>query len=132
MNNMSTQDQQVTALIVTVVGLAIAYLIIPKPKAAMALASNESIREESADKRKKMKAPTMSKTDAKNNPTAVKAFTVLKAYIAAYNAGEKQSVLDELNEEAKKQYGMIVYRQRASGRLAVKDLDDKDIIINEE
>lgn len=90
----------------------------------------KEMKEVEPDVRTPIKAPTMSAKDAKANPTAAKAFTALKAYIAAYNAGEPQDKLDEVNKEIANDMGMTVYRRRGDNKLAVKDLSGKDIIVN--
>jgi hypothetical protein len=38
--------------------------------------------------------------------------------------------LDKLNDELAHEMGMRVYRRRQDNKLAVKDLNDKDIIVN--
>jgi len=102
-----------------------------KPKSRKSFEKGKTAMQELDPKeRTPITEPTMSKKDAKANPTASKAFTALKAYIAAYNAGEPQSALDELNIELGKEMGMNVYRRRQDNKLAVKDLNDKDIIVN--
>jgi len=53
----------------------------------------------------------------------------LSAYIAAYNAKEPQSVLDDLNTEISDSYGLKVYRRRSDNKLVVSDLNGDDILV---
>lgn len=105
------------------------WLFKPKSRKSLTVGKND-MTEADPKEREKIKAPTMSSRDAKANPKAAKAFTALKAYIDAYNAGEPQDKLDELNEITGKELGMKVYRRRSDNKLAVKDLNGKDIIVN--
>jgi hypothetical protein len=91
---------------------------------------NFSNDEENPKDRKKMDEPTMSSKDAKANPAAKNAFAALKAYISAYNNGEPQSVLDELNREMAKEFKVKVYRRKSDGKLVVCDLKGKEILVN--
>lgn len=111
------------------VGYLLFWLFKPKVRKSFELGET-AVKEVEPKERTPIAEPTMSKKDAKENPTAANAFTALKAYISAYNAGEPQSALDELNIELGKEYGMNVYRRRQDNKLAVKDLNNKDIIVN--
>ena len=111
------------------VGYLLFWLFKPKVRKSFELGET-AVKEVEPKERTPIAEPTMSKKDAKENPTAANAFTALKAYISAYNAGEPQSALDELNIEFGKEYGMNVYRRRQDNKLAVKDLNNKDIIVN--
>lgn len=117
------------AVFVFGVGYFVFWLFKPKSRKSFEVGKT-AVKEVDPKERTPITEPTMSKKDAKANPTAAKAFTALKAYIAAYNAGEPQSALDELNVELGKEYGLNVYRRRQDNKLAVKDLNDKDIIVN--
>jgi hypothetical protein len=86
--------------------------------------------EDEPSKRKKMSEPTMSEQTAKKNPQAKNAFGALKAYISAYNNGEPQEVLDELNREFAKEFKVKVYRRKSDNKLVVCDLDGKEIMVN--
>lgn len=99
-----------------------------KPKATTNLRFAE--REEEPNDRKKMKEPTMSDATAKKNPQAKNAFGALKAYISAYNNGESQEVLDDLNREFAKEFKVKVYRRKSDNKLVVCDLDGKEILVN--
>jgi hypothetical protein len=105
------------------------WIIKPKPKKSLELGFN-GVQEADPKERTKITAPTMSKKDAKANPKAGKAFKALQAYVSAYNSGETQENLDKLNDELAHEMGMRVYRRRQDNKLAVKDLNDKDIIVN--
>ena len=111
------------------VGYLLFWLFKPKVRKSFELGET-AVKEVEPKERTPIAEPTMSKKDAKENPTAANSFTALKAYISAYNAGEPQSALDELNIELGKEYGMNVYRRRQDNKLAVKDLNNKDIIVN--
>ena len=111
------------------VGYLLFWLFKPKVRKSFELGET-AVKEVEPKERTPIAEPTMSKKDAKENPTAANAFTALKAYISAYNAGEPQSALDELNIELGKEYGMNVYRRRQDNTRAVKDLNNKDIIVN--
>jgi hypothetical protein len=122
-------DSLKKAVFVFGVGYLIFWLFKPKVRKSFEVGKT-AVQEVDPKERTPIAEPTMSKSDAKANPTASKAFTALKAYISAYNAGEPQSALDELNVELGKELGMNVYRRRQDNKLAVKDLNDKDIIVN--
>ena len=111
-------------------GAALLYWIFkPKPRKSLVV-GNTAVQEVAPEERAKITPPTMTKSDAKANPQAAKAFKVLKSYIDAYNNGETQATLDELNGEFGNSYGMTVYRRRQDNKLAVKDLNGNDIIVN--
>lgn len=80
-------------------------------------------------KRKTIKAPVINPREL-SNPKIANAFNVMKAYIAAYNAGEKLSDLREMSEEMRRKFGMNVY-QKPDGRVAVSDYTGQDIIVND-
>lgn len=86
--------------------------------------------EEKPTQRKKMNEPTMSEKTQKSSPKIKNSFLALKAYIAAYNAGEPQSALDELNRELAKEYSVRVYRRKSDGKLVVCDLTGTEILVN--
>lgn len=111
------------------VALIVFWVIKPKSRKSFEIGKNDMSEPDPKD-REKITAPTMSAKDAKKNPIAAKAFTALRAYVEAYNAGEPQSALDELNELTGKEIGMKVYRRRGDNKLVVKDMSGKDIIVN--
>lgn len=119
------------ALLIFSAGFILFLLIKPKPKKKeLGESVNFSDEEENPKNRKKMDEPTMSSKDAKLNPAAKNAFAALKAYISAYNNGEPQSVLDELNREMAKEFKVKVYRRKSDGKLVVCDLGGKEILVN--
>jgi len=119
------------ALLVFGGGLLLFFLFKPKTKKKeLGESVNFSNDEENPKDRKKMDEPTMSSKDAKANPAAKNAFAALKAYISAYNNGEPQSVLDELNREMAKEFKVKVYRRKSDGKLVVCDLKGKEILVN--
>lgn len=126
---MTLSDNTKKALFYFGTAFLLFWIVKPKTRKSLEVGSKDMKEPEPKD-REKIKAPTMSSKDAKANPTAAKAFTALKAYVDAYNAGEPQDKLDELNEITGKELGMQVYRRRSDNKLAVKDLNGKDIIVN--
>jgi hypothetical protein len=91
---------------------------------------NYSDKEADPKDRTPMKTPTMSAKTAQTNPLAKNGFAALRAYIDAYNNGESQSVLDELNREFAKEFKVKVYRRKSDNKLVVCDLDGKEILVN--
>lgn len=126
---MTLSDNAKKALFYFGTAFVLFWLIKPKHRKPLDVGSKE-MKEPDPKDREKIQPPTMSSKEAKSNPTAAKAFTALKAYVDAYNAGEPQDKLDELNEITGKELGMQVYRRRSDNKLAVKDLNGKDIIVN--
>ena len=125
-----TDNSKKTILIVSLAFLLF-MVVKPKKKKITAQTNLKLTDEEDAPKdRTPMKAPTMSSKTAQKNPQAKNGFACLKAYIDAYNNGEPQSVLDELNREFAKEFGCKVYRRKSDRKLVVTDLDGKEIMIN--
>ena len=121
-------NTQKTILILTLATITF-FIVRKKPKKSLEVAFN-GVEEKDPKERTPIKEPTMSKKDAKANPTATKAFKCLQAYIKAYNSGESQKNLDKLNAEMSNEVGMVVYRRRQDNKLCVKYLNGKDIIVN--
>jgi hypothetical protein len=118
---------------ILVVSIALLLFMVVKPKRKKVNAETKlSLSDEEADPKDRtpMKTPTMSDKSAQANPKAKSAFGCLKAYIDAYNNGEPQSVLDELNREFAKEFGCKVYRRKSDGKLVVTDLEGKEILVN--
>lgn len=86
--------------------------------------------EDDPKNRAKMETPTINPKDIKNNEVAKNGIAALKAYVSAYNNGEPQSVLDELNREFAKEFKVKVYRRKSDSKLVVCDLDGKEIMVN--
>jgi hypothetical protein len=125
-----TDNNKKTILIVSLAFLLF-IVVKPKKKKITAQTNLKLTDEEDAPKdRTPMKVPTMSSKTAKDNPQVKNAFACLKAYIDAYNNGEPQSVLDELNREFAKEFSCKVYRRKSDKKLVVTDLDGKEIMIN--
>ena len=123
--------EQKKAIFIFSAGFILFWLFKPKMKIVNA-DTNLKLHDKEDDpkSRTKMTAPTMSTSDAKNNPQAKNAFGSLKAYISAYNNGEPQSVLDDLNREFAKEFKVKVYRRKSDGKLVVCDLSGKEIMVN--
>lgn len=116
-----------------IVSMAFLLFMLVKPKRKKITAETKlslTDEEDSPKDRTPMKVPTMSNKTAKANPKAKSAFGCLKAYIEAYNNGEPQSVLDELNREFAKEFGCKVYRRKSDRKLVVTDLEGKEIMVN--
>ena len=72
--------------------------------------------------------PSFNEQDLSINDKAHEALIVLKAYIAAWNNNEPDSILDELNNSVKKEFGLTAYWK--GNVLAVKDQDGNDVLLN--
>lgn len=118
---------------ILIVSMAFLLFLLVKPKRKKITAETKlslTDQEDAPSDRSPMKVPTMSDKTAKQNPKAKSAFGCLKAYIEAYNNGEPQSVLDELNREFAKEFGCKVYRRKSDRKLVVTDLEGKEIMVN--
>ena len=124
------KEEHIKALFIFTAGFLLFWVVRPKFKKADSDKVNLTSDADNPKDRKKLDSPTMSAKDAKVNPKAANAFAALKAYIAAYNNSEPQSVLDELNRELAKEFKVKVYKRKSDGRLVVCDLDGKEIIVN--
>jgi hypothetical protein len=128
---MTLTNDHKKALLVFGVGFLLFWLVKPRMKK---LSTTDNIRygddEPNPKDREKMTAPTMSAKSASKNPLAKNGFAALKAYIDAYNNGEPQNVLDELNREFAKEFKVRVYRRKSDRKLVVTDLDGKEILVN--
>jgi hypothetical protein len=116
-----------------VFGSAFLLFWIIKPSRKKIVAStklNYSDKEDNPKDRKKMDAPTMNPKDMQGNELLKNGFAALKAYIQAYNNGEPQDVLDELNREFAQEFKVKVYRRKSDGKLVVCDLNGKEIMVN--
>ena len=125
-----TDNNKKTILIVSIAFLLF-MVVKPKRKKLNAQSKMSLTDEEDSPKdRTPMKIPTMSNKSAKGNEKAKQGFACLKAYVEAYNNGEPQSVLDELNREFAKEFGCKVYRRKSDRKLVVTDLEGKEILVN--
>jgi hypothetical protein len=123
--------EQKKAIFIFSAGLLLFWIFKPKMKKVNADTNfNLSEKEDNPSDRKKMSEPTMSDATAKANPQAKNAFGALKAYISAYNNGEPQNILDDLNREFAKEFKVKVYRRKSDGKLVVCDLSGKEIMVN--
>ena len=124
-------DLQKKALLVFGGGILLFFIFKPKMKKPNAT-TNIKVRDKEEDPkdRKKMSAPTLTAKDMGTNPMVKNGFACLKAYISAYNNGEPQSVLDELNREFAKEFKCKVYRRKSDNKLVVCDLEGKEIMVN--
>lgn len=118
------------ALFIFSAGILLFWLF--KPKMSKINAKSKLTVTESQDNPKdrvKVNPPTMNRKDAKS-PLIKNSFGALKGYIEAYNNGEPQSVLDELNREFSKEFKVKVYRRKSDGKFVVCDLEGKEILVN--
>jgi hypothetical protein len=131
MANVSLTDSQKKAVFVFGVSILLFLLIRTKRKKVIATTNlNEYEKEDNPKDRKKMDMPTLNPKDVQGNEMAKNGFAALKGYISAYNNGEPQSVLDELNREFAKEFKVKVYRRKSDGKLVVCDLSGKQILVN--
>lgn len=122
--------EQKKAIFIFSAGLFLFWLF--KPKLNKVNASTKltvTDKQDNPKDRKKVDAPTMNPKDA-TTPIIKNSFGALKGYIDAYNNGEPQSVLDELNREFAKEFKVKVYKRKSDGKFVVCDLDGKEIIVN--
>jgi len=124
-------DLQKKALLVFGGGILLFYIFKPKMKKPNATTNIKvTDKEEDPKDRKTMSAPTLTAKDMGTDPKVKNGFACLKAYISAYNNGEPQSVLDELNREFAKEFKCKVYRRKSDNKLVVCDLEGKEIMVN--
>lgn len=103
-------------------GAFLIYLLLSKPKSVSSKSKVED--------RKPIDVPTMNPNDAKGNKLASDGYIALSAYVSAYNNGESQSALDELNREFAKELKVRVYRRASDKKLVVTDLKGNTILVN--
>jgi hypothetical protein len=128
---MTLTNDHKKALFVVGVGLLVFWIFKPKlSRVTSETKINYSDNEADPKDRTPMKTPTMSAKTAQTNPLAKNGFAALKGYIDAYNNGEPQSVLDELNREFAKEFKVKVYRRKSDSKLVVCDLNGKEIMVN--
>ena len=125
-----TQD---TKKALFIFGAGFLLFLIFKPKMKRITAETNLKYEDEADNpknREKIPTPTMNAKSAAKHPLAKGGFIALKAYVDAYNNGEPQKVLDELNTEFAKEYKVKVYRRKSDKKLVVTDLNGNEIMVN--
>lgn len=131
MADVSLTYNQKKALLVFGASILLFWAIKPKRKRILASTNlNYADKEDSPKDRKKMDMPTLNPKEIQGNEMAKNGFAALKGYISAYNNGEPQSVLDELNREFAKEFKVKVYRRKSDGKLVVCDLSGKEILVN--
>lgn len=82
------------------------------------------------ENRDKVATPKVNPKDLKGNMAAKVGFGALQAYIAAYNAGESQSVLDDLNKEFAKEMKVRVTQRKSDNKFLVTTLGGETILIS--
>jgi hypothetical protein len=127
---MNLTDKQKQAILMFGGGLLLFFLLKPLIKKNTAK-TNIKVTDtvESPKDRKKVDTPTANANDLKD-PIVKSSFGALKGYIDAYNNGETQSVLDELNREFAKEFKVKVYKRKSDGKFVVCDLEGKEILVN--
>jgi hypothetical protein len=120
------------ALLVFGGGFLLFLILKPKKKNWKSIYSGGAVPEDKPEQRKKLQLPKIDPKDVKGNKKAQDGLIVLKAYITAYNNGEPQKELDKLNEEIKKEYGLVVFRRGIDNKLVVADTSGKVILENKE
>ncbi len=114
---------------IVIVGSFAAYkLTFPKKRKSLKTGAIEMTELQPQD-REFITPPTMEESAAGANSNSQNAFIALKAYIAAYNAQEPQSELDNLNREIGKDYSLKVIRRRTDNKLVVQDLSGNDVLV---
>lgn len=83
---------------------------------------------ESPSKRKPLKEPKVDPAAVKGNKKAQDAMLALSAYVKAYNAGETQKNLDELNKELAKEFSLNVFQRGLDKKIVVSNLSGKVIL----
>jgi hypothetical protein len=127
---MNITDSQKKALLIFGGGLLLFFIFKPKMKKVTASTKlTVTDKEDNPKDRKKIDTPTADAKDLKD-PMVKNAFGALKGYVDAYNNGEPQSVLDELNREFSKEFKVKVYRRKSDGKLVVYDLSGSEILVN--
>jgi len=105
------------------VGIAIAFLFIysyiRKEKETVASNGNKKYVIPEAD-------PSM-----EGNPELMDAYAALCAYIEAFNAGEDETFLKQLNAEFQKEFGLMVY-ENTDGSISVEDSSGKEILVSQQ
>lgn len=76
----------------------------------------------------KIKKPTLPEEQMQDE-TIRTAYEALCAYIDASNEGQSQAVLDSISQDFKDKMGLVIYKD-AGGKLAVKDVEGNDILVN--
>ena len=76
----------------------------------------------------KIRKPTISEEELQDEVVA-SAYSALCSYIDAYNNGESAATLETIKTEFKNNLGFIIYTDDL-GKLAVKDINNNDILIN--
>jgi hypothetical protein len=124
-------SEQKKALFIFGAGVLLFFLLKPKTKKKVDPSMiNFTESEEEPKERSNMVEPTINPNDFKKNDQAKAAYGVLKAYVAAYNNKEPQSVLDELNREFAKEFKLKVYRRKSDSKLVVCDLQGEEVLVS--
>jgi hypothetical protein len=82
----------------------------------------------SSSGRKIIRKPILSEDDLQDDYLR-SAYECLCAYIDAYNEQESDKVLIEMKDDFKTDIGIVIYED-ANGKLAVRDTEGNDILVN--
>lgn len=121
-------DNNKKAIIVFAGGLLLFLLFRPRKTNWKKFYAGGAVKEESPEGRTPLVEPKADPKDLKGNKKAQDGMIAIKAYILAYNAGEPQSELDNLNKELIQKYGLKVYRRGIDNKVVVSDTSGKIII----
>lgn len=116
------------ALLVFGGGFLLFWLFKPKVGNMKKIANGGAVKEDKPADRKPLKEPKVDPAAVKGNKKAQDAMIALSAYVKAYNAGETQSKLDELNKEMAKEFGLNVFRRGLDNKVVVSNLSGKVIL----
>lgn len=121
-------DSLKKALLVFGGGFLLFWLFKPKVGNMKKIANGGAVSEDKPSERKPLKEPKVDPAAIKGNKKAQDAMLALTAYVKAYNAGETQSKLDELNKELSKEFGLTVFRRGLDNKIVVSNLSGKVIL----
>lgn len=121
-------DNNKKAIIVFGGALLLFFLFGTKNKNWKKIYSGGAVNEENPDNRKPLVEPKADPKDLKGNKKAQDGMIALNAYIMAYNAGEPQNELNNLNKELIAKYGLTVFRRGIDNKVVVSDISGKVIM----
>lgn len=117
-------DDSLKKLLV-IVGASVILFWVFKPKGNSEESGNSFFGGSGAGKIKK---PTLPE-DQMQDEAIRTAYEALCAYIDASNEGQSQTVLDSISKDFEDKMGLVIYKD-AGGKLAVKDIEGNDILVN--
>jgi hypothetical protein len=124
---LSIEEQKNLITIAIVFGGAFLITYLTRPKSLKKTGAKDAGSLEDDKDRQQIAVPAVP-DNLSSNPNAENAYMALTAYINAYNDNAPKQVLRDLNNEIASDWGLKVYRKDNS-KLAVKDLNDNDVIL---